>query len=268
MATAALTVVRDRIRRWTVIDFLELYQRVTPMFHCLDINDYNTIYMSLKDSVDALIDLLLFQFHSLSDVISFLKTVYDVCNRESGKMNSIFIHGDSNAGKNFYTDCLSSFFLNVGMINNPNKYERFPFMDCVDRRIVVWNEARMDPAFYDDIKQVLAGDCLKVNVKHQAPIDVVRVPVIVLSNSQFLPGNDEFSNRMYRFEWRKCSLLKRFVNAKPLPVAAGLLLYWSQHTNTPQDLQCTGQYIDDWLQLCEASIRERCINICEMNVDE
>ncbi|RZF46208.1 hypothetical protein LSTR_LSTR016516 [Laodelphax striatellus] len=182
----------------------------------------------LETSLESLIELLLFQ--NQNDTIRlryFLKICYDVIERQSGKKNTVFIHGQSNAGKNFLVDAMSAFYLNVGMIANPSKSERFPFLDCAERRICVWNEARMDPAFYDDIKQILAGDCLKVNVKHHAPVDVVQVPVIVISNFEFLPTNDQFSNRIHRFEWICCPRLQKYIGRKPLPLAAGLLLYWA-----------------------------------------
>ncbi|RZF46206.1 hypothetical protein LSTR_LSTR016514 [Laodelphax striatellus] len=154
---------------------------------------------------------------------------------------------------------MSAFYLNVGMIANPSKSERFPFMDCAERRICVWNEARMDPAFYDDIKQILAGDCLKVNVKHHAPVDVVQVPVIVISNFEFLPTNDQFSNRIHRFEWICCPRLQKYIGRKPLPLAAGLLLYWASLDSYDN---INNEHLRSWLTLLNDIYKKCILNYC------
>lgn len=47
-------------------------------------------------------------------------------------------------------------------MRNPTKGERFSFQECSDRRILMWDEAKLDPGQYDNIKRLLAGDSCKI----------------------------------------------------------------------------------------------------------
>lgn len=50
-------------------------------------------------------------------------------------------------------------------MRNLSKQECFSFTECAKRRIIFWDEAKLDPGQYDNIKRLLAGDNCTVAVK-------------------------------------------------------------------------------------------------------
>lgn len=51
-------------------------------------------------------------------------------------------------------------------------------MNCVNKRILEWNEALVDPCFYENVKPILAGDSPNVQVKNRDDGVVRATPVI------------------------------------------------------------------------------------------
>lgn len=164
--------------------------------------------------------------HRTRAVKLFLNTCAKVCNKDNGKRNSIFIVGASNAGKTYFVDSLTSFFLNRGTMRNPTKGERFSFQECSDRRILMWDEAKLDPGQYDNIKRLLAGDTCSVAVKFKEDQIVIHTPIFVCSNNDIFPKNDEFYNRVISYTWRAYPFWNTTVEKKLNPLGIGLLLSW------------------------------------------
>jgi hypothetical protein len=71
------------------------------------------------------------------------KTISDVVNRCIPKLRCLQLSGPSSVGKTWFTNMILDFYLNRGDLANWNKNTNaaFPFMDLVNRRIIVWNEA-------------------------------------------------------------------------------------------------------------------------------
>lgn len=115
-------------------------------------------------------------------------------------------------------DAVTSFFLNIGYISNPIRHNVFAFMDCVDRRVILWNVAQCDSYFYEEVKALLSGDSPKVNIKMLGPKTVVPTPIIVLSNRETFPNNDEFNCRVCKYIWRTAPLLSQWALKKPHPI--------------------------------------------------
>lgn len=111
------------------------------------------MYYDLNTSLVARFRLLIYQFHDIVTVKNFLVTVYYFLDRQldEGKKNTILIVGPPNSGKNVFVNCLGSFILNVGKIENPSRQNQFPWMGGVDRRMNKWNEASIDPSFLDNV---------------------------------------------------------------------------------------------------------------------
>ncbi|URQ09130.1 nonstructural protein [Halyomorpha halys erranti-like virus 1] len=225
----SLEIYKLHINDWSIEQFMLHYMKFKPLFHANSDSEYHERYLPFIESLRALCILLLYQFNnSVKDISVFLNNLVKVCNKENGKINTIFIHGQSNSGKNFFGDCLINFFLNSGMITNPSRQERFPFMDCVNRRILMWNEARLDPFFIDDFKQITGGDQLKANIKFKAPQYIKKTPVIVLSNQDvFSTGDNAFKNRIIQYKWHTCKYLETYIDKYPTPLAMGYMLLWA-----------------------------------------
>ena len=164
-------------------------------------------------------------------VDEFCRTLCSILNKTNGKKNSLWIQSTHSAGKNFIFDAVTSFFLNIGYISNPIRHNIFPFMDCVDRRVILWNEAQCDAYFYEEVKALLAGDSPKVNFKMQGPKTVVPTPIIILSNRDTFPDTEEFMCRLCKYNWRTAPLLQQWALKKSHPLyTMEILIFFSQCT--------------------------------------
>lgn len=196
------------------------------MFRAKTPEQYTHMYMPLDLSVYVMLKIIFFQCDYVNDKVSeFFKTLYNVLNKYNGKQNTIWVKSENSAGKNFFFDSVCDAFLLVGTVQNPIRGYVFGFQDCADKRIILWNEAAGDPYFYEAVKPILSGDCPRVQVKNQSGSTVSKTPVIVLSNRNTFPDNDEFNCRIVKYEWCKCELLKLYTQ-KPDPRAAILLLMY------------------------------------------
>lgn len=224
----ALATARRQINEWTVRQFITHYDNVVPLFCAETSVQFDKLYMSIDESLQKLSELLYYQLVRTTAVKNFLRQCYKVVNKDSGKLNAIFIVGDSNAGKTIFADAITSFFLNRGCMRNPSRQERFSFQECADRRIILWDEARLDPGNYDNIKRLLAGDECKVAVKFKEDQLVKRTPMIVCSNNCIFPANDEFYNRIVSYRWRAYNRWHAHdYNRKISPLAVAIMLAWA-----------------------------------------
>lgn len=159
-------------------------------------------YLSLEDSEEVVIRLLRSQYKD--GWVNFLQRLWNVCEKAEGKKNSMFILGDPNSGKSFFFDMVCAFHLNVGHVKNFNKNTSFPLNDCVNKRILLWNEPNIETAAFDTVKMLLGGDPLPADVKFESNNVISRTPVILTSNScPFNKDNAVWTSRIY-FEptWR------------------------------------------------------------------
>lgn len=143
-------------------------------------------------------------------------------------MNAILLLGESNAGKTQSADTVVCFFLNRGMMRNPTRHDRFSFMECARRRIIFWDEAKLDPGQYDNnIKRLLAGDNCSIAVKIKSGQTVYKTPIIICGNNPIFPSNDEFYNRLLSYRWFRYPLWRQDeVDKRFNPIAVGALMCW------------------------------------------
>lgn len=213
--------------KWLVEDFYNYYNTIDAncrLFSCIDIQQRNDIYLNVEDSIRAFQRVIYFQCNNvLNRVNEFYVTLYRTLNKMNGKHNSVWVMGDVSSGKNFIFDAVCNSLINVGYVTNPIRGYVFGFMDCVNRRILMWNEAQCDSYFYEDAKTILAGDAPKVSVKMLGPKTVLKTPVVIFSNRHTFPNDDQFNCRLTKYEWRKCNLLKDYIGKKPDPFVVPLL---------------------------------------------
>lgn len=208
---------------------LDLYQEymktdsTSLIFNAPDGNvaDY---YYSINESVAIMSDLLDYQFCGDEDnVREFLSSLYNVCDKLVAKRNTLFILSPPNAGKNYFIDAVIHFYLNFGQIGNFNKYSSFPLQECVNRRILFWNEPSAEPAAFETLKMLFGGDTCNAKIKYEDDAVIQRTPVIITSNNDCFPTDEAFNSRIFKYTWRQCDLLKKHTK-KPFPVAWPLLL--------------------------------------------
>lgn len=224
----SINLVKRKINKLSLKE-LVFYQRDRIIYYeHMDFDSCCKYYLNIDDSILACLRLLLFQFEDILVVKSFLKTLSQFINKSlpNPKVNTLFIKGPPNAGKNFFFDSVCCLCINYGKIENPSRSNSFPFMNGVNRRVNKWNEATIDPAFYENVLDLMQGNVIYANVKYEPYTPISKTPLIVLGNKDVFPNEERFSCRHIRFEWRACELLKEY-NQKPHPLAIGLLCLWA-----------------------------------------
>lgn len=178
----------------------------------------STYYYSIEESIDILEKLVSYQFfHNEKQIKHFYTCLFDLLDKKVPKKNSMFILSPPNAGKNFFFDCVVHYCINFGQMGNFNRYCTFPLMECVDKRIILWNEPCMEASATETLKCILGGDSCNAKVKYQGDAVIMRTPVIILSNNDIFPKNEAFRSRMYQFNWRPANFLVEY-KLKPHPL--------------------------------------------------
>lgn len=131
---------------YTVRDFYDLYSKSDKMlyFKFLTMEEYNRRYLTLRDSVFSILELLYYQFdYNMLAAISFLFKIYNMCDFRQNNINknSLWVRSPNSAGKNYFFYALCDSFILVGQIKNPIRNYTFGFMNCVNKLVLQWNEA-------------------------------------------------------------------------------------------------------------------------------
>lgn len=119
---------------------------------------------------------------------------------------------------------LTAFYLNVGHARNWNKNENFPLQSCINRRIILWNEAQVEHSAHDSVKLLLGGDPCPANIKYLDTQTISRTPIIITANRRLIPWSAPFNQRMVRYDWLAAPYLKTLTK-KPNPLCYLELLY-------------------------------------------
>lgn len=176
-------------------------------------------YYSRQGSLELLYDILCFQFNNDETKIDqFLLDLYNIVNKVIPKKNTFFLQSYANAGKNMFMDPLIQLCCNYGMIGNFTRYQNFPLMDCINRRIIMWNKPVLEPTATETLKLLFGGDTINIKVKFEKDAIMARTPVIVLANYNPFPKDAAFKTRMFHYHWRPMPQLKS-VDKKVLPLA-------------------------------------------------
>lgn len=186
-------------------------------------NNIRTYYYNITDSVRVLDSLLEFQYGGRQERYRFLLDLYNLLDRNVPKKNCMLVVGPPNSGKNYFFNCVIHSCINFGQMGNFNKFTNFPMMECIQRRVILWDEPNFEPGAEEILKTIFAGDTTNVKVKYQGDAVLLRTPIVVLSNSDIFPKNEAFNTRMYREQWRRASWLKN-LKKRPHPLAWFYLL--------------------------------------------
>lgn len=166
-------------------------------------------YFSRQDSLDIMEDLISFQFKYDEDAINeFWQTLYNIMERKLPKMNSIYICGPPSAGKTYFSDAVLAYYMNVGHLGNFDKYTSFPLNDCVNRRVILWNEPSVCPSKWETVKMITGGDVCPAAVKFQNNAAVTKTPLIITSNDYNMFDHEAFKDRVRKYHWQACPMLK------------------------------------------------------------
>lgn len=141
-------------------------------------------YFTLGESVNCIQRWLDYQFGNLRR--EFVTNLFSVVTLATNKKCSIWLHGQPNSGKTFMMESLASLFLLVGKMERLNSNNQFPFQSIPNKKIILMDEARIPKEYINDFKELLAGQSISANIKHQAATITQPVPFILLSNDKFI----------------------------------------------------------------------------------
>ena len=148
----ALEVISNELVTYSIRQFTNLYRKpgCMPLFAMpRGINEVTIehedrteesfpYYLTMDVSLDIMSKLLDFQTQNRTS--AFLKVLVDILDKRVPKLNTMFVYGPPCSGKNYFFDMVINFFLIRGQLMNINKNSNFPYMDCVDRRVILFNE--------------------------------------------------------------------------------------------------------------------------------
>lgn len=198
-----------------------------------------------------LLTLFAFQFDcNLKEVVTFLKDVKLIFDKEHGKINTLLITGPASSGKNVFCDPLGDFSLNPGKLESPSRMNNFPFESGHNRRVNKWDEAALDVAFHDSVLNLMHGKGFIVSIKHQPGRMLNKTPLFVLSNYNPFPNEDRFKQRYIHYEWRYCRYLADFNEKKPFPLAMGVLLLWGNQLESESNQNMYTSIYKRWRKVC------------------
>lgn len=205
---------------WSIKNYLDFYSEPrTYLFQ--DIYHTGNIYYNIDESVQHVSSLL---ENSFTNVQQFLQDLVDVIDKRKPKKNTMEIIAPPSTGKTWFFDMICDFFINVGHLKNMNRYSQFPFQDCNNRRIIMWNEPNCHSDFLDTLKTVYGGDRCPAAVKCKDDAVIYRTPVIVTSNNDLFPNCDALNDRRYKYTMLPWAELKEVGIKKPTPLCIGKLL--------------------------------------------
>lgn len=73
--------------------------------------------------------------------------------------------------------------------------------ECVNKRILQWNEPQYEPGQVETLKMLFGGDTFNTNIKYQADAIVTRTPVLITTNTKVFPSTEAYRIRMVTYEW-------------------------------------------------------------------
>lgn len=216
-----IRILHNQYNEMSIAEMYKHYVSIEPQHLIFNssLGNITEYYYSVKSSIIVMENLLLYQFYdSAESVKEFLLTLLNVLDKRVPKKNSLFVLSPPNAGKNYFFDAVIHYCINFGQMGNFNRYCSFPMMECVDRRIILWNEPCIEPSALETLKMILGGDTVNAKVKYQGDAVITRTPVIILSNNDIFPHDAAFRSRMFTYQWRSCDKLKSYTK-KPHPIA-------------------------------------------------
>lgn len=200
-------------RKFCLLNFEELRENVESRIPHLALDGTASEHYSREVSVKILNRFLLAQFdNSESKLTEFMHTLYKWLTKQNGKFNCIYIIGEPSSGKSFFARLVMGICLSVGIIGNMNKFNQFPLNNCINKRLLYWDEPNFEGKATEDLKLLFSGNELSVAQKYLGNGTIQKTPCLLTSNDNVMPENDAFNCRIKRYYWRKphiLSLLKR-----------------------------------------------------------
>lgn len=217
----ACNVLARELCLYTIVDMLELALNAKYVTYLARSSQY---YYTVAESLEIIEQLLQYQYGA--DIGPFIVRLLEITECILPKRNSIAIVGSPNSGKSWFFDMVSSFYINIGYVGNFNRHNVFPMNDCINKRLLIWNEPNIESSAHDTVKMLTGGDPCAANIKYQSNCVISRTPVIFTSNTEILNSRDSVWNSRIYYEkaWKNAPFLKEHTK-KPHPLTYFILCY-------------------------------------------
>lgn len=106
-----------------------------------------------------------------------------VANFNTQKKNCCWIWGPANTGKSTMMGSFINHFFPTGVgkpDNNPRS--NFPFNNCVNKRVIFWEEPQITNDNIEDVKCLMSGNTFSTDIKYQSSVEIEKTPVYVTAN--------------------------------------------------------------------------------------
>lgn len=163
--------------------------------------------------------LYLIQLNKLEG-LNHVETVFNIMNRENGKVNCAWYTGKSNAFKSKQTNSLVRGFpycVNIPIISKDTI--RFLWSFLVLAQVAIADEGEITDSIKESVKSFLGGDSTSSEVKGHGPVQVVPCPIAISSNGypwtnighrNIAEYEQQMRNRCYIVECREVVAGNRF----------------------------------------------------------
>lgn len=214
----ALSRWNIQLRKFSTLELAKLFNKL-PQSNLLfqDFERRGNVYHSLETSKELALMFLEYQFPTNHK--EFVADLVSVLDMTAPKCNTFDVLSPPNCGKTWFFDMVVDFYLNVGHVKNMNRNSNFPFQNCVDRRVLLWNEPNTSPENYDQLKTLFGGDRCAANIKHGQDVVIYRTPLICTGNSRLFPECEAFNSRRHRYAFQYWPELKEHGILKLYPMA-------------------------------------------------
>jgi hypothetical protein len=142
------------------------------MFH-IDINN-----ASSKVQEDYL--MYLFEENGI-DFTYFMAWCIIIIDMHINKVNTLILNGPPNTGKSMLLQLITKGLVKA-FITRTGDATQFHLQNCLDKRILLFEEPRITPATVDDMKLLLGGEEFDIQIKHSDPEGLKRTPVLISTN--------------------------------------------------------------------------------------
>ncbi|RWR99609.1 NS1-like protein [Dinothrombium tinctorium] len=135
-------------------------------------------FLSESESTDVML-----QWCSLQEINpnEFANTIISFINKSLCKINTLWFHGQSNAGKSYIVRSIANLCQLYHQI--PPGSNRFMWQDAVNKRLIIMTEPVLDEVAIEGCKEVFEGTGCYVPVKMKSDQFLAPTPVIITSNT-------------------------------------------------------------------------------------
>lgn len=151
-----MELLQTKYTNMTLQNYISLFNNTIKCYFGCSNGDINNFYYDLDKSIEIMENIALFQNNNNDSFYTrkCLYNVYCITERIEPKKNCMLVESPPNAGKNMFFDKVVMFFCNYGQVANFNRYQQFPLMDAINRRILIWNEPMCETSAHEIMKQL------------------------------------------------------------------------------------------------------------------